>query len=252
MKKKKFKILITSIFIAILLVVSLNQNREYTSVEIALKDYFYFLSTKIFKPAKKEIDQTESYIIEKNINKSLEQEIKELKGLLNLNNTLTSFEKENATVISRNAAYWFNVLTIDKGKKHGIKKGMAVLTASGLIGKISKTTNTTSEVKLITGNDKIYKTSVIIQVNDKDYYAILNGYSIDKNYLTVSAIDKNIKITKGNSVITSGLGEMPKGIYIGTVEKTEIDNYDLSQIVYVTPSQDFSNINYVTVLKENN
>ena len=43
---------------------------------------------------------------------------------------------------------------------------------------------------------------------------------------------------------------MPKGIYIGKVVKTEIDKYNLSQIVYVKPKQEFSNINYVTILKE--
>lgn len=43
---------------------------------------------------------------------------------------------------------------------------------------------------------------------------------------------------------------MPQGIFIGTVVKTETDKYNLSQIVYVSPKQDYNNIHYVTVLLE--
>ena len=90
----------------------------------------------------------------------------------------------------------------------------------------------------------------MIQLEEKNQYAILNGYDQENDLLKITAIDKNINIPKDSIVITSGLGQMPKGIYIGKVVKTEIDKYNLSQIVYVKPKQEFSNINYVTILKE--
>lgn len=251
--KKKLTTLVIIIIITILLAISLNQDRTYTKIEETLKDLTASLISQFNIQSTKDYpDQTESYLIQKNINTSLEKEIAELKELLTLNSTLTAYEKENATVISRNSSYWFNTITIDKGKKNGLKQGMAVLTTNGLIGKITKVTKTTSEVKLLTSDDITYKTSVVIRIDEKDNYAILNGYDTDQNYLKVSAIDKNIEINQGDTVLTSGLGSMPQGIYIGTVEKTEIDNYNLSQVVYVKPTQDFSNIHYVTVLKELN
>ena len=127
---------------------------------------------------------------------------------------------------------------------------MAVITTNGLIGKISKTTKTTSEVKLLTSDDITYKTSVIIRVDNKDYYAILNGYDTETNLLKVTAIDKNIPSKTGDAILTSGLGNMPQGIYIGSVVSSKIDSYDLSKTVYVKSEQDFSTINYVTILKE--
>ena len=51
-------------------------------------------------------------------------------------------------------------------------------------------------------------------------------------------------------ILTSGLGNMPQGIYIGSVVSSETDSYDLSKTVYVKSEQDFSSINYVTILKE--
>ena len=180
----------------------------------------------------------------------MEQEIKELKDLLDLKNTHSEFEKENAKVISRNNQFWLNSITIDKGSNDGIKTESAVITSNGLVGKISKTTPNFSEVKLLTSDDVTYKTSVVIRINEKDYYAILNGYDKENNLLKVTAIDKNIPINENDSVLTSGLGNMPRGIYIGKVISSKIDNYDLSKTLYVKTEQDFNSINYVTILKE--
>lgn len=245
--KKTIKRIIIMLVLVLLLTISLISNRNYLTLEIKVKD---FLATIIPSQKNNLPKQTENYILQKNLNNSLKQEIKELKELLNLNSTLSEYTTINATIISRNDLYWFNTVIIDKGKKDGLKKNMAVITQNGLIGKISKTTKKTSEIKLITTNDITYKTSVMIQLEEKTQYAILNGYDQENDLLKITAIDKNINIPKDSIVITSGLGQMPKGIYIGKVVKTEIDKYNLSQIVYVKPKQEFSNINYVTILKE--
>ena len=247
--KRIIKRIMLIVIIIVLLFLSLILNRDYLKIEIFLKDIITTIPIELIDDSK-EINQTESYIIQKNINASLEQEIKELKQLLNLNSTLTEYVPENATVISRNNYYWFNSLTINKGKRNGIKKDMAVITMNGLIGKISKVTNNTSEVKLLTSDDVTYKTSVMIKVNEKKHYAILNGYDKSNNLLKVTSLDKTIKLEKGDIVLTSGLGKMPEGIYIGTVESEKIDKYNLSKTVSIKTLQDFDNINYVTVLKE--
>lgn len=255
MKKRKhlIKIFISIICIVFALLISLNLNRSYTKVEIFLKDIFLSLNKALITSTNaEEKDQTESYLIQKNLNTSLEKEIKELKELLNLNQTQSEYEKVNATVISRNTIHWLNAITIDKGTKDGIEEGMAVITTNGLIGKISKTTKSSSEVKLLTSDDVTYKTSVIIRVDEKDYYAILNGYDEETNLLKVTAIDKNIDVKTGDTVLTSGLGKMPQGLYIGAIVSSEVDKYDLSKTVYVETKQNFSTINYVTVLKESN
>ena len=123
----------------------------------------------------KNINHNESYLIQKNVNESLEKEIQELKEALELNKTLTEYKPINATILSRNKSYWYNTITIDKGKKDGIKKDMAVITSKGLIGKISSTSYTSSEVKLITSDDINFKVSIAIKTNDVDNFAILNG-----------------------------------------------------------------------------
>ena len=198
----------------------------------------------------KNINHNESYLIQKNVNESLEKEIQELKEALELNKTLTEYKPINATILSRNKSYWYNTITIDKGKKDGIKKDMAVITSKGLIGKISSTSYSSSEVKLITSDDINFKVSIAIKTNDVDNFAILNGYDTKNNLIKATGIDKTTNINIGDKVLTSGLGEkFPGGIYIGTVEKIESDKYNLSKTVHIKTYQNFNDIHYVTVLK---
>ena len=250
-KKNTIRIIIISVVLLILLSVSLLVQHDNTFI----KDGVMLIEKTLMYPftslnKEKEQTQTESYTIQKNINSSLEKEIEELKKQLELNKTLTEYDVVNATVLSRNKSYWFNTMTIDKGKKAGIKKNMAVITKDELIGKISKVSNYSSEIKLITSNDTNFKVSVSIKTNDEDNYAILNGYDKKTGLIKLSGIDKTTNINIDDSVLTSGLGEMfPSGIYVGQVKKIENDKYNLSKIVYIQTGQDFNNIHYVTVLK---
>ena len=255
-KKKKIIIILVSLcFILVGLLLSLSINRNYLVVESILKDLSVAVQKVTMYPftaltKEKNEDLSKSYVIQKNVNSSLEKEIKELKDALDLNKTLTEYNIENATVLSRNKSYWFNTITIDKGKKDGIEKDMAVVTKNGLVGKINKTSYTSSEIKLITSDDINYKVSVGISTSAGDTYAVLNGYDKNDRLLIVTGVDKTVPIKENDVVTTSGLGgKEPKGIYIGTVKKQENDKYNLSKNIFIETSQDFNSIHYVTVLK---
>lgn len=220
-----------------------------------LKDSTIILNKIVMYPftsltKEKNTNHNESYVIQKNVNESLEKEIQELKEALELNKTLTEYTPINATILSRNKSYWYNTITIDKGKKDGITEDMAVITSKGLIGKISSVSLTSSEIKLITSDDINFKVSIAINTNDVDNFAILNGYDSKTNLIKATGIDKTTNINIGDKVLTSGLGKkFPAGIYIGTVEKIESDKYNLSKTVHIKTYQNFNDIHYVTVLK---
>ena len=253
--KKKITILIVIITLILLLILSLFLTRKKSRVETLIKDTTTIIQKIVIYPFQtlsksKKTDQSESYLIQKNVNSSLEKEIQELKETLELNKTLTEYEPINATILSRNKSYWFNTMTIDKGKTDGLRENMAVITKKGLIGKISRVYDNSSEIKLITSDDINFKVSIAIKTNEVDNYAILNGYDKDTGLIKATGIDKTTEVNKDDVVLTSGLGEaFPGGIYIGTVEKIESDKYNLSKTVYIKTYQDFNDIHYVTVLK---
>lgn len=253
-KKNTENLIVIIILLLILLTISTNFNRKPTIIENTVKTLATLPSKAVVYPLQATLNeqkQDQSKIIEENANDTLKKEISELKELLELNKTLTEYTPINSTVLSRNKSYWFNTLTIDKGKNDGIKEDMAVITSKGLIGKISKVYTSSSEVKLITSDDINYKVSIAIKNNDNDIYAILNGYDQKQKLFKVIWVNKTVTIEKNTQVVTSGLGELfPAGIYVGTVEKVETDKYNLSQTLYIKNDQNFNSIHYVTVLKE--
>ena len=173
----------------------------------------------------------------------------ELKKLNNLSSTLVDFKVVPALVTTRNKMYWFNTITINKGKNSGIKEDMAVIDSSGLIGKINKVGSNTSEVKLITTNDTNNKISVMIKSENDTIYGIMSGYDSTENKMLVTSVNKDINIENGSSVYTSGMGGIfPSGILIGNVEKTIPDKYDVSKVILVTPSANINNMRFVNVL----
>ena len=256
-KKKKIIIIIIIVFCSFfLLFYSLSSNRKMTVVESFFKDVSSVVMKGVMLPftslnADKDSDLTESYVIQKNLNVHLEEEIEQLRDALDLNQTLTGYDVVNATVINRNKSYWYQTLTIDKGKKDGLKKNMVAITKDGLIGKIQKVTNYSSEIKLITANDINNKVSVSIATTSGETTAILSGYDKDNNLVLISGVDSLVEIKVGDVVTTSGLGGMfPRGIYIGEVETITNDKYGLSKTLGVRMNQNFNNIHYVTILKE--
>lgn len=257
-KKKKNIIIVISIIVVtiIILAYSFLSHRHLSFVEKGFKDVFIMVQKAAMYPfttlnAQKQVDQSDSYLIQKNVNRSLEKEIQELKDALDLNKTFTEYDVVNATVLSRNRSYWFNNLTIDKGSQDGIKNDMAVVTNDGLVGKTTKVTNHSSEVKLITSDDLNYKISVSISVGEKDTYAILNGYDQKTGTVKVTGVDKDSEVKVDDVVLTSGFGSLfPRGIYVGVVSKVTSDKYNLSKTLYIKTTQDFNHVHYVTVLKE--
>lgn len=273
--EKKYIILISVLTIAIFLgfaVKIVSAERNLNPVEKIIKDTCLFVNKAIYLPIKfvtNEIDKAKEkeniYNKYKEIlndkekidlveakNNELNRELTQMKELLELNSTLDEETYLNATVINRNIDYFSNTIILDKGENNGVKENMAVITKNGLIGKIIKTTNFNSTVKLLTSDDVSNKISVKINVNDKYIYGLLYGYDKKTNNLLIEGIDTNDEIAIGSIVTTTGFGNVfPSGILVGKVENIKKDSFDLTRIVEVKSNVDFDNLAFVTILKRN-
>lgn len=270
---KKYILVIIIILIIILLVifsVTLKEDRKLNKVESLFKDGFTYIENIITYPFNYVSDNIKSYKKLKDVEKSndvleisidridsieaenieLRRQLDALKEELNINYTLSDYEYLNATVISRNVGYWYNKLTINKGSYNGVEKDMVVISSKGLIGRVVKTSTFTSDVRLITTSDTNNKISVHVSNGDNNLYGVINGYDYKKSVLELEGISNTKDVNVGDYVYTSGLGGIfPAGILIGTVTEITTDSYDLAKIMKVTPSVDFNDINYVSILK---
>lgn len=239
----------------------LNKNMSKIVNSSPYKNYVNFISVPIEFIDKYNIFRYKSIILEnEKLNKevliqntaisdreNLIKEVEELRNLLKLENIYTSHDKIYAKTTTRNKMYWYSTITIDKGSLSGVKEGDAVVTKNGLIGQIKSVTKDYSSVKLITNSDTHNKISVMVKVDNKTKIGTITGYKYPCILVELTTDKKGIK--KGDKLITSGLGNFPKNIYIGEIKKIEKDSYNLSNILYVQPKQDMNDINYVAVLK---
>ena len=271
--EKKYLILAVIILIIVLIAILsyfLKGNKKLNPVESAIKDTVVGIQRVVYYPFHgihnlfrdfKDLNKVleENDILRSNVdridsieaeNEELKREITALKKELDVDFVLTDYTRLNATVVSRNTGYWYNILTINKGKHNGIKKGMVVMNSTGLIGKVVTVSNYTSDVKLITTTDTNNKISVSVTNGENKITGLINGYNYDNGVLQVEGISNTESVSVGDLVYTSGLGGVfPSGILIGKVESITTDVYDLAKIINVTPSANFDDINYVSVLK---
>jgi rod shape-determining protein MreC len=126
---------------------------------------------------------------------------------------------------------------------------MAVMTAKGLVGKVTLVTPFTSEVELLYTNNPNYRVSAMVQ-GDKQAYGLIEGYDKERNELIMKRIDSRQTVKKGQQVVSSGLGGIfPKNVPIGEITEVSTDDNGLTKMAYIKPSADFSILDYVVIAK---
>lgn len=137
---------------------------------------------------------------------------------------------------------------INKGTKDGIEKDMVVISAEGLVGKVTRAETNYSIIQSII-NENI-AVSVMVQ-STRETTGILRGVTDSKNRNLTKIynlpIDSNIK--EGDVILTSGLGMVyPKEIRVGVVLSVETDNLRVMKNAIVKPYVDFNKLEELFII----
>ncbi|MDT2821607.1 rod shape-determining protein MreC [Enterococcus devriesei] len=197
---------------------------------------------------KNEVDQYDEV---KQQTKNQAQEIEHLKAELELNQTLTSYQKVTANVITRSPDTWQDMLIVDKGSSDGVEGNMAVMSQKGLIGRVMEVNAHSSKIQLLTSDNKNSNHfPVKISSNKGNSFGVLNNYNVKEQQLIASEITGDQDIKEGDVVQTSGLGgNSPADLPIGTVVKVKPDSYGLNREVYIKPYAQMYDISVVTIVQ---
>lgn len=91
---------------------------------------------------------------------------------------------------------WMNTLIINQGSKDGIQNNMAVMTSEGLVGRISKVNQFSSQVDLISTNTRANRLSVNIQHDSKNVFGLIDHYDSKSEELVITDINNKDSIKK--------------------------------------------------------
>ncbi len=147
-----------------------------------------------------------------------------------------------AQVIGTSGSEQSRVLYIDKGSDDGIKPDMAVITPTGIVGKIVQVSAGSAQVLPI--NDQL--SGVGAALKDSRLQGILKGSANGTTTLQYIMSDEPVK--PGEPVITSGGDRIfPKGLEIGNVASVE-PGKDLFLNIRVIPSARLDRLEEVLVI----
>ena len=134
-----------------------------------------------------------------------------------------------ASVIGRDNNPYLDTITLNAGTRSGVAEKMAVLTADGIVGRVSEVGPNWCRVKTMC-NDEM-RISVMVQ-RTRDEGMLGGLYEEDGILIGLKLyyLPNNADIQTGDIIRTSGIGGFfPKGLYAGTVISVNEDgkgNYD--------------------------
>ena len=167
-------------------------------------------------------------------NEALKQQ---LSGNQELLNSIFSYNQNakiiNGQIVNRNINQWNNTATINVGSKDGaIVEGQAIVNNGYLIGFVSKVNESTSEIQLLTIENKQLNTPLMAVSGNQEINSILVGYDASKNEYSMKVLDQSKRLNVGDRVLTNGYQSgVAKGIRLGTISNLEVNN-DTGEIIY--------------------
>lgn len=247
--KKARNLFISLLFLSILILI-FNDNLDYSRVR-----QFFRLPVKPFISA---LD----FVSEINGRRMSEDILMEyLAGEMMEKSRLLSFEKENELLRSMmgfgpSAGYSLlqaevtggnqsdeSEIIINRGSADGVKEGMAVLFLDGIVGKVVECLERSSVVE--THSNMNFKIGVCD--SGKKYFMVAYFYS--KGVLKVENIQYDFKMEEGETLYTSGFGNIyPPEIMVGTVKKA-VRSEDGEWFYLITPSERIAALKFVFVAK---
>jgi rod shape-determining protein MreC len=147
-----------------------------------------------------------------------------------------------AEVLTGQRSLPFKTIRISKGSLDGIKAGMPVVAANGVVGKVIRAGFKFSDVQLLVD----YDSNIDVLVQRNRIRGVLGGYANENCRLN---LQRSAEIRIGDTLVTSGIvGSFPKGIPVGKVIRISFETDNVSQVITVEPWVDHRRLEEVIVL----
>ena len=140
-----------------------------------------------------------------------------------------------------------NYITLNRGRKNGLQKEMAVCTPEGIVGLIQDLSDHFAVVIPLINVDA----RISAKIKKNNYYGSLQWDGNDYAYSYLNDIPYHVEVNAGDTIVTSGLSKIfPEGIVVGYVESVDKVTANFLKIK-VKLAVDFKRINHVYVILNN-
>jgi len=173
-----------------------------------------------------------------------EIELTSLREQLNFKLANPTYELLAAEVIGHDPSNLLHYILIDRGSDDEIAVGMPVVTARGLVGRVTSVYARSSRVMLLT--DPASAVSALVQRGRSTGLVQGQGHL----GLTMRYVEHGEQVQEGDTVLTSGLGgNFPKRLVIGQVTSVKQNDVEVFQEVTVRSAIHFDGLEMVLVIQ---
>lgn len=145
-----------------------------------------------------------------------------------------------ARVINNSVSADNNYITINRGSEEGIKKNMAIISGTGVVGRVVHVSSHFASALSILS----VKQQVSAKLKDGTV-GYVNWEGGRPDIIIMKDVPQQIKVRRGDSVFTTSYSFFPPDILIGTVFKTKAIKKNNLQLLYLRTATNFRNMQYV-------
>ncbi|MEK4060316.1 rod shape-determining protein MreC [Paenibacillus sp. FSL H3-0321] len=277
--KRLFILLITLVMFIVVMGFSLGTRKSLSWPENFLRDTTGFVQNLFYKPAgyvaglfqdigdlrdlaeenKRLKILAAQYTIDKanyNFVKARNEQLQKDLDFTKAQKELYKYNYTTAQVLSLTTEPSNSTLVIDLGSSDGMKPNMSVISVDGLVGVISKVSNFTSTVKLMTMmdvNDPNSQPPIAATAIGKEgkTFGMIESYDQETGMLKMNKIPQGDPIAVKDTIVTSGIGRLyPQGLTIGTVMSVEEGQFGLTSTAIIKPSAEFQDWKQLIVVSQ--
>lgn len=151
-----------------------------------------------------------------------------------------------ARVIHNTVGKRNNYIMLDKGRRFGIEKDMAVITPNGVAGTVVSVSENFAWVMSVL--NKHTRISARIRKNDQMGTVVWNG--VNPSVGTLNDIPAHVKLSRGDTIVTSGFSNIfPAGLMMGTINDFRVEQGEHFYIIPFSFSVDFNSLDYVYIVR---
>jgi len=179
------------------------------------------------------------------LNKSLEGELAQLKGVLDLAGK-ARFKTVSARVVSKGGTATFSeTIVLDQGSKAGIRPDMTVISQAGIVGVVKSVSANTSVVLLM--NDPTFRIGV--RVAGSQFMGVIAGQG--RNLYSLQMLSASADISVGDVLLSRGSsGDSPfvPGVPVGKIVFVDNAAGQLTKQARVESFVDLNSLGVVSVV----
>jgi rod shape-determining protein MreC len=150
-----------------------------------------------------------------------------------------------ANVIGSDATGLSRTLVVNSGSSNGLRPGMAVLSNTGVVGKIIATSPHAARVLLIDDHN-----SALDGFDQRSRARGIVAGLVDDG-LILKYADRSEDIRAGDAIVTSGLdGIFPRGLLVGTIKSVHREGPGLFLSVSIAPAVAFRGLEQVLIVTQ--